>query len=166
MPDPLFETFLTSQGLNGLCQKEYHILVKNWIFDDPFHKKLSVLVILVPVMIKSSGSGSVFGKLGFKGCWGQWGCRGHWGQWGWRGFSGLENHYCALQSLPDSSMILGLYFDVLNMIMFWQNHKNSYWILATFLSESDEAAWGQKSFKWLIRHKFPLLRNPLSISFW
>ena len=40
MPDPLFETFLTSRGLNGLCQKGCHILVKNWIFDDTFHKKL------------------------------------------------------------------------------------------------------------------------------
>jgi hypothetical protein len=63
MPDLLFETFLTSRGLNGLCQKGYHILVKNWIFDDPFHKKLPVLVILVPVMIKSSGSGSFLGEI-------------------------------------------------------------------------------------------------------
>jgi hypothetical protein len=42
--------------------------VKNWIFDDPFHKKLPVLVILVPVMIRPSGSGSFLGKLGFRGC--------------------------------------------------------------------------------------------------
>jgi hypothetical protein len=68
MPDALFETFLTSQGLNGLRQKGCHILVKNWIFDDPFHKKLPVLVILVPVMIRPSGSGSFLGKLGFRGC--------------------------------------------------------------------------------------------------
>ena len=64
MPDQLFETFLTSRALNSLCQKGCHILVKNWIFDDPFHKKLPVLIILVPVMIKSSGSGSFLGKLG------------------------------------------------------------------------------------------------------
>ena len=32
------------------------ILVKNWIFDDPFHKKGLVLVILVLGMIKLSGS--------------------------------------------------------------------------------------------------------------
>ena len=50
--------------------------------------------------------------------------------------------------------------------LFWQNHENSCWILAPFLSGAVEATWGQKSFKWLIRHKFPLLRNPLSISFW
>ena len=57
MPDPSFETFLTSQGLNSLCQKGCHILVKNWIFDDPFHKKGPVMVILVPCMIQLLGSG-------------------------------------------------------------------------------------------------------------
>jgi hypothetical protein len=39
MPDPPFEIFLILRGLNSLRQKGYHILVKNWIFDDPFHKK-------------------------------------------------------------------------------------------------------------------------------
>ena len=37
--------------------------MKNWIFDDPFLKKLLVLVIFVPVMIRTSGSGSFFGRL-------------------------------------------------------------------------------------------------------
>ena len=46
--------FLTSLGLNSLCQKECHVLVKNCIFSDPF--QWPVLVILVPVMIRSSGS--------------------------------------------------------------------------------------------------------------
>ena len=32
---------LTSHSLNSLCQKGYHILVKNWIFDDRFHKKMT-----------------------------------------------------------------------------------------------------------------------------
>ena len=41
MPDQPFKTFLTSLGLDGLRQKRYHILVKNWIFDDPFHKKIA-----------------------------------------------------------------------------------------------------------------------------
>jgi hypothetical protein len=41
MPDPLFETFLTSRGLNGLHQKGCHILLKNWILDDPFHTKIT-----------------------------------------------------------------------------------------------------------------------------
>ena len=53
MPDPSFETFLTSCGLNGLCQKRCHVLVINWIFGDPFHKELPVMVILVSVMIRS-----------------------------------------------------------------------------------------------------------------
>jgi hypothetical protein len=56
MPDPSFETFLTSRGLNSLRQKESHILVKNWTFGDPFRKKWPALVILVPVMIRPSGS--------------------------------------------------------------------------------------------------------------
>ena len=38
--------------------------------------------------------------------------------------------------------------------------------MAPFLTEAVEATWGQKSFKWLFRHKFPLLRNPLNIGFW
>jgi hypothetical protein len=37
-------------------QEEYQISVKNWIFEDPFHKKGLVLVISVLGMIKSSGS--------------------------------------------------------------------------------------------------------------
>jgi hypothetical protein len=64
MHDPLFGTFLTSRGLSSLRQEGCHISVKNWIFDDPFHKKLPILVILVPVMIKPSGSGSFFGEIG------------------------------------------------------------------------------------------------------
>ena len=64
MPDPPFENVLTTRGFNGLRQKGCHILVKNWIFDDPFNKKLPVLVILVPVMIRPSGSGSFFGEIG------------------------------------------------------------------------------------------------------
>ena len=64
MPDPLFETFLTSHSLNGLHQKGCHILVKNWILDDLFHKKIPLSVILVPVMIRPSGSGSVLEEIG------------------------------------------------------------------------------------------------------
>ena len=67
MPDQPFETCLTSRGLKGLRQRGCHILVKNWIFDDPFHKKLPVLVILVPVMIRPSRSGSFLRKLGIRG---------------------------------------------------------------------------------------------------
>ena len=48
---------MTSAGLNSLRQKEYQILVKNWISDDPFHKKGQILIILVPGMIQPSGPG-------------------------------------------------------------------------------------------------------------
>ena len=41
-----------------------HILVKNWIFDNPFHKKLPVLSILVPVIRSDHKNKAVF--------WGNW----------------------------------------------------------------------------------------------
>ena len=43
---------IASAGLNSLRQKGCRILVKNWIFDDPFHKKGQLLVILEPGMIQ------------------------------------------------------------------------------------------------------------------
>ena len=52
---PVFQK-VASAGLNSLRQKGCQILVKNWIFDDPFHKKGPLLVILVPGMIQPSGS--------------------------------------------------------------------------------------------------------------
>ena len=55
--------------------ERYQILVKYWMFDDSFHNKGPVLVILVPGMIKPSGSVNILMK---------WGCRGHWGQRGCR----------------------------------------------------------------------------------
>ena len=60
--EPFFKK-VAPAGLNSLRQKGHQILVKNWNFDDPFHKKVPILVILVPVMIKSSGSGSFFGEI-------------------------------------------------------------------------------------------------------
>jgi hypothetical protein len=47
---------IASAGLNSLRQKEYHISVKIWIFDDPFPRKELVLVIWVLGMIKLLGS--------------------------------------------------------------------------------------------------------------
>ena len=47
----LFFKKVTSAGLNSLRQKGYQISVKNCIFDNPFHEKGPVLVILVPGMI-------------------------------------------------------------------------------------------------------------------
>ena len=43
---------IASAGLSSLRQKGYQILVKNWIFDDPLHKKRIVLVICVLGMIQ------------------------------------------------------------------------------------------------------------------
>ena len=64
-----------------------------------------------------------------------------------------------------NSNLWRLYFDVLQKI-FWENNQKWCWIVEPFLSETIEAVWGQKSFKWWSKHKFPLLRKPLSISFW
>ena len=46
---PVFKK-VASAGLNSLQQKWYQILVKQWIFDDPCHKKGPLLVILVPFL--------------------------------------------------------------------------------------------------------------------
>ena len=55
-------------------------------FDDSFHERGQVLLILVPGMIQPSGPGSfLMKKKGFWGCRGHWGCRGRWGHWGCRG---------------------------------------------------------------------------------
>ena len=51
---PVFKK-VTSAGLNSLRKKGYQISVKNWIFDDPFHKKGLVLIIWVLGMIEPSG---------------------------------------------------------------------------------------------------------------
>ena len=59
---------------------------KNWIFDDPFHKKGQVLVVWVLGMIKPQGSINFMSKWGCRGHWGHWGCWGQWGHWGCRGF--------------------------------------------------------------------------------
>ena len=82
---PVFKK-VVSAGLNSLRQKVCQILVKNWIFDDPFHIKGLVLVIWVLGMIKPSGSVDFLMKWGCRGHWGHWGCWGHWGHWGCRGF--------------------------------------------------------------------------------
>ena len=89
---------VTSAGLNSLWQKVYRISVKIWIFDELFHKRGTVLVILVPGMIQPSGPGSFLVKKGIWGCRGHWGRRGWWGQGGCRGHRDLKNHYWGLQS--------------------------------------------------------------------
>ena len=47
----LFFKKVPSAGLNSLRKKGNQILVKNWIFDDPFHKKGLFLIIWVLGMI-------------------------------------------------------------------------------------------------------------------
>ena len=67
-------------------QEEDQISVKNWIFDDLFHKKRLVLVIWVLGTIKSSWSVFFLMEWGCWGHWSHWGCWGHWGHCGCRSF--------------------------------------------------------------------------------
>jgi len=171
MLDPLFETILTSRGLNSLRQKGCHILVKNWIFEDPFHKKNT--------------------SIGYFGASDDQTIRIRKFFWRNGALEAVEASEVAEAAevneageVSKSWKITTVDFRVFQVLefnnfrtnitlfwgfekkLFWQNHENSCWILAPFLSGAVEATWGQKSFKWLIRHKIPLLRKPLSISFW
>ena len=57
---------VTSAGLNSLRQKVYRISVKIRILDDLFHKRGTVLVILVLGMIQPPGPGSFWVKKAFE----------------------------------------------------------------------------------------------------
>ena len=92
------------------------ISVKNWIFDDPFHKKGPVLVILVPGMIQPSGSVIFLMKWGCRGHWGHWGCWGCWGHWGCRGSKAWKI------TTEDFRVIQVLEFSFI--LMFWKKKKN------------------------------------------
>ena len=86
--------------------------VTNWIFDDPFHKNGPVLVILVPGIIKPSGSVIFLMKWGCWGHWGHWGCwgcRGHWGCKGSKAWK-ITTDDCRVIQVPEFSFIL----------MFWK----------------------------------------------
>ena len=78
-----------------------------WIFGDLFNKKWPMLVILVPLMIRQSGSYFFLRKLAFIGCWGQF----------------LMHKKSLLRTSESSrflnSIIWGLYFDVLKKKIFW-----------------------------------------------
>ena len=113
-------------------------ILKNRIFDDPFHKKLSVLGILMPVMTKSSGSGSFFWEIRLYRL-----LRPGRLQRLLRSMR-LERFLRPGKSLlwtSESSRFLNsiilrltsLYFDVLKKIIFKQNCRISCWILTTFL---------------------------------
>ena len=67
---------------NSLRHKVCQILVKNLPFDDSFHKKGQILVILVPGIMQQSESVNI---LMIWGCWGHWGCWGCWVHWCCRG---------------------------------------------------------------------------------
>ena len=64
MTDPLFEKKIDLTAPQRPPSERVPYISENWIFNDPFHKKLPVLVILVPVMIRPSGSGSFFEDIG------------------------------------------------------------------------------------------------------
>ena len=95
-------------------QEEYQISVKNWIFDDPFHKKGLVLVIWVLGMIKSSGSVIFLMKWGCWGHWGHWGCWGRWGHWGCRSFKAWKT------TTEDFRVIKAFEFSFI--FMFWKKN--------------------------------------------
>ena len=137
MPDQPFKGFLTSRGLNGLRQKRCHILAKNWIFDDPLHKKGRVLVILVPGMIQPSGSVIFLMKWGCRGHWGHWGCWGCWGHWGCRGSKAWKI------TTGDFRVIQVLEFSFI--LMFWKNIDLvvSWKIILKFTTFFVGGCWGQ-----------------------
>ena len=66
MLDPLFENILTSDGLNSLRQKGCHILVKNWIFNDPFHKKIASIGYFGAIDDQTIKISNLFWEIGLK----------------------------------------------------------------------------------------------------
>ena len=56
-----------------------------------------------------------------------------------------------------------LLLEFLFLSFFYSKKPSAFW---QFVLEAVEAAWGQKSIKWLIRHKFPLLRTATSLISW
>ena len=150
---------MTSAGLNGLRQKEYHISMKKWIFDDPFHKKAMILVIWVLGMIKPSGSVDFLMKWGCWGHRGHWGCWGHWGHLGCRGFKAWKITTGDFRVIQTFELALFSCFE--KKFFGGYNHEISYWIFAPLLSETVEASRCHFFENWLMKHKFPNLLNPL-----
>ena len=148
---PVFKK-VVSAGLNSLRQKVCQILVKNWIFDDPFHKKGEVLVILVPGMIHPSESVNFLMKWGCWGHWGHWGCWGCWGHWGCRGSNAWKitnEDFRAIHVIRFS--FIWMFWNKKNFV--W-NHEISSWILAPFLSEAVEASRNYFFENWLMKLKW------------
>ena len=135
---PVFQK-VASAGLNSLQQKGCQILVKNWIFDDPFHKKGPLLVILVPQMIQPSGSVNFLMKWGCRGHWGHWGCWGCWGYWGCRGFKAWKittGDFRVIQVLEFSFIL------IFWKIFFWG--VESWFIKLNSSTFSVRGCWGQQ----------------------
>ena len=135
-----------------------YYISKKWIFDDPFHKKGPVLIILVPGMIQQSRSGRKLMKKGCRGQWGHRGCRGRWGQWGFRGSKAWKI------TTEDFRVIQVLVLRFL--LMFWNTYffgrltKYQVDFLQLFLSEALEAGLGYFFENWLMKLKCPhLLKN-------
>ena len=145
-------------GLNSLWQKGYQISVKNWIFDDPFHKKGLILVIWVLGMIKSSGSVDFLIKWGCWGNWGHWGCWGYWGHWG---CIGLEAWKITTEDFKFTHTFeFSFIFTFWKKVFLGKNHEISYWVLAPFLSEAAEASRCHFFENCLMKHKSPHLLKP------
>ena len=146
---------MTSAGLNSLRQKEYQISVKNWIFDDPFHKKGLVLVIWVLGMIKSSGSVIFLMKWGCWGHWGHWGCWGRWGHWGCRSFKAWKT------TTEDFRIIQAFEFSFI-----FRFSKKNFWVeswnvILNFCTFSVRGCWGQlMSFFWKLVDETQMCNPP------
>ena len=142
---PVFKK-VTSAGLSSLQQKGYQILVKIWIFDDPFHKKIIELVICVLGMIQRSSWVNFLMKWGCWGHWGYWGSWGHKGHWGCRGCRG-DNSWKIITE--DFSVISRF----LNSALLWcfEEKKIGYVasgnIMLNFSILSVRGCWGQPILK-------------------
>ena len=128
---------VTSASLSSLRQKGYQILVKNWIFDDPLHKKRIVLVICVLGMIQRWGRVNFLMKWG---CWGHW---GHWGCWGCRGHWG-----CIGSKAWKSLLRTSVSSRFLNLALLWCFEKKnvlveSWKFMSNFSTLSVRGCWGQ-----------------------
>ena len=148
MPDPLFENFDLLRPQRPPSERVPYISEKLdfWWFSP--QKMTSIGYFgASDMLIRPSGSGSFFGEVRLRL------------QRPLRSMR-LEMYLRPVKSLlwtsePSrflNSKILGLislYFDVLRKKI-EQNHENSCWILVPFLSEAVEAAWDQKSFKYVV----------------
>ena len=139
---PVFNK-MTLASLNSLWQKEYQMLVKNLIFDYPFHKKGLVVIIWVLGMITPSGSVKFLMKWGCRGHWGHWGGWGHWGHWDCRGFKAWKI------KTEDFRIIQAFEFSFI--FIFWKKNflEESWNIILNFCTFSVGGCWGQvRSFFW------------------